>query len=329
MIVDAVPVVDLEPFRSGDVEEGVAVAVELDRAFREVGFATVVGHGVDPALLERMVDVTAALFALPLEAKERSVSPTGHPNRGYQPFGAEALSRSYEQAAAQAAPDLFEAFTIGPVGRPDDEHHRGPTGRRWFEPNVWPTEPLAFEAVWTAYYRALEEVADLVMAVIATALGLPSAFFVPVTDRHITALRALHYPPTTAAPGRGQMRIGQHTDFGSVTVLLTDGTPGLQVAASDDPDPVWIDVGHVPGGFVVNVGDLLSEWSNRRWRSTRHRVAPVALDRHRTSWAFFHHPNHDAVIRTLPECDTGAPPVLADPVTAGDYLWRKLEALTS
>ena len=85
---------------------------------------------------------------------------------------------------------------------------------------------------------------------------------------------------------------------------------------------------HVPGAFVVNVGDLLSEWSNRRWRSTRHRVAPIALDRHRTSWAFFHHPNYDAVIECLPECDTGAPPVLAEPVTAGDYLWRKLEALT-
>jgi isopenicillin N synthase-like dioxygenase len=326
--VDAVPLVDLEPFRVGGDDERLAVAAELDDAFREVGFATVVGHGVDPALLARMVEVTAALFALPLDAKQRAVSPTGHPNRGYQPFGAEALSRSYDRAVAEAAPDLFEAFTVGPIGRPDDEHHRGPTGRRWFEPNVWPAEPPGFEEVWTTYYGTLEGVADLVMAVIATALGLPAAFFVPVTDRHITALRALHYPPTTVVPAPGQMRIGQHTDFGSVTVLLTDGTPGLQVASSDEPDPVWLDVGHVPDGFVVNVGDLLSEWSNRRWRSTRHRVVPVALDQDRTSWAFFHHPNHDAVIRTLPECDTGEPPVLAEPVTAGDYLWRKLEALT-
>jgi isopenicillin N synthase-like dioxygenase len=124
------------------------------------------------------------------------------------------------------------------------------------------------------------------------------------------------------------MRIGQHTDFGTITVLFADDTPGLQVAATDGPDPRWIDVPHVPGAFVVNVGDLLSEWSNRRWRSTRHRVAPVALDRHRTSWAFFHHPNHDAVIECLPQCATGEPPVLAEPVTAGDYLWRKLEALT-
>ncbi len=166
------------------------------------------------------------------------------------------------------------------------------------------------------------------MAVFAVALGLPDDHFVASTDRHITALRSLHYPPSEAEPLPGQMRIGQHTDFGSITVLLADDTPGLQVAATDDPDPEWVDVTPLPGAFVVNVGDLLSEWSNRRWRSTRHRVAPVALDRHRTSWAFFHHPNHDALITTLPECDTGVPPVLAEPVTAGDYLWRKLDALT-
>jgi isopenicillin N synthase-like dioxygenase len=323
-----VPVVDLAPFRSGgDVERG-AVAAELDEAYREVGFASIVGHGVDPGLCARMMEVTAEFFALPSEEKARSISTTRHPNRGYQPMGNESLSRSYAGAEGDAPPDLFEAFTIGPVDRPSDDYHRAPAAGRFFEANDWPSDPDSFAAVWTEYYRALEEVADLVMEVFARALGLPEGYFVDSTDRHITALRSLHYPPTDVEPLPGQMRIGQHTDFGSITVLLTDDTPGLQVATGEGPDPEWIDVPHVPGALVVNVGDLLSEWSNGRWRSTRHRVAPVALDRHRTSWAFFHHPNYDAVIQCLPECDTGAPPVLAEPVTAGDYLWRKLDALT-
>jgi isopenicillin N synthase-like dioxygenase len=321
-----VPVVDLLPYRTGGPADRDAVAAELDRAYRELGFASIVGHGVDPGLIERLQAVTAEFFGLPEEEKARSISATQHPNRGYQPMGNESLSRSY--GSDTAPPDLFEAFTIGPVGRPADAYHRAPAAGRYFEPNEWPSRPAGFEAVWTEYYLALEAVADLVMDVFGRALGLEEGFFVPSTDRHITALRSLHYPPTDVDPLPGQMRIGQHTDFGSITILLADGTPGLQVATSDEPDPRWIDVPHVPGAFVVNVGDLLSEWSNRRWRSTLHRVAPTALDRHRTSWAFFHHPNHDALIQCLPQCDTGEPPVLAEPVTAGDYLWRKLEALT-
>ncbi len=331
MSAAGIPVVDLGPFRTGGPAEKDAVAAELDTAYREVGFASIVGHGVDPELVDRLQAVTAAFFALPAEEKAASISPTRHPNRGYQPMGNESLSRSYGSEAAP--PDLFEAFTVGPIGRPDDEYHRAPAAGRYFEANDWPPAPPEFEVVWTEYYAALEGVADLVMSVFARALGLPDDHFVASTDRHITALRSLHYPPTDLEPLPGQMRIGQHTDFGSITVLLADDTPGLQVALGDEGDevgggPDWVDVPHVPGAFVVNVGDLLSEWSNRRWRSTRHRVAPIALDRHRTSWAFFHHPNYDAVIECLPECDTGAPPVLAEPITAGDYLWRKLEALT-
>jgi isopenicillin N synthase-like dioxygenase len=322
----AIPVVDLAPFRTGTRADGDRVAGELDRAYRDVGFASIVGHGVDPDLVVRLQEVTARFFALPMEVKARSISPTRHPNRGYQPMGNESLSRSY--GAEGAPPDLFEAYTIGPVGRPDDDYHRAPAAGRYFEPNDWPAEPAELEAVWTEYYVALEGVADLVMDVFGRALGLEEGFFASSTDRHITALRSLHYPPTDVEPLPGQMRIGQHTDFGSITILLADDTPGLQVALGDDADPDWIDVPHVPGAFVVNVGDLLSEWSNRRWRSTRHRVAPTALDRHRTSWAFFHHPNHDALIECLPQCNTGAPPVLTEPVTAGDYLWRKLEALS-
>ena len=90
--------------------------------------------------------------------------------------------------------------------------------------------------MWTEYYAALEGVADLVMDVFARALELPSGFFVPYTDRHITALRALHYPPT-AGGAEASVRCASASTATSavITVLLTDGTPGLQVAATDDP----------------------------------------------------------------------------------------------
>ena len=121
------------------------------------------------------------------------------------------------------------------------------------------------------------------------------------------------------------MRMGAHTDYGSITVLLADPVPGLQIS---DGAGSWHDVVPSEGSFVVNVGDLLSEWSNDRWRSTLHRVVPpppgVVGAVRRRSVAWFQQPNHDAVIECLPTCCDAANPPRYSPVTSGDHLLAKL-----
>ena len=92
------------------------------------------------------------------------------------------------------------------------------------------------------------------------------------------------------------MRAGAHSDYGSLTILLaTAGAGGLQVR---DGHGTWIDVEPVPNTFIVNLGDLMAQWTNDRWVSTLHRVANPPPDRRagsrRASIAFFHQPNHDA-----------------------------------
>ena len=155
------------------------------------------------------------------------------------------------------------------------------------------------------------------MELTALALGLSESFFQDKIDKHITAIRLNYYPEQTAAPKPGQLRAGEHTDYGLLTILNGENVPGgLQVKTRAGD---WIDTETDQDTFVVNIGDLLMRWTNDRWVSNIHRVVnppdSVAARSKRLSIAFFHHPNYDALIECI------APPGKAKypPVNSGEY----------
>lgn len=319
--------IDLRRFREGSEADRRQVAAEFDRAARTVGFFSITGHDVDPSLIAEMLRVTGAFFDLPAAEKMRYYVEDRSANRGYAPEGSEALA--YSLGERDLPTDLFEAFNVGCELTDDqltDPYYRG-RGARFFAPNVWPTVPSEFRDVWLAYFDAVDAVADEVMAAAAVALGMPADHFVPLLDKGPTVMRANNYQRRGDAtpPLDGQMRMGAHTDYGSITVLLADPVPGLQIR---DDAGSWHDVVPPEGSFVVNVGDLLSEWSNDRWRSTLHRVVPPPSDVEgpvrRRSVAWFQQPNHDAVIECLPTCSDAENPPRYAPVTSGDHLLAKL-----
>ncbi len=115
--------------------------------------------------------------------------------------------------------------------------------------------------------------------------------------------------------------MGEHTDYGIVTVLWADRVAGLQVLGPDDG--VWHDVLPADGALLVNLGDLTARLTGDRWRSTLHRVKPPIEDgrvKRRRSAAFFHDGDLDAVVETLPL--DGAHPY--PPTTVRDHLDAKL-----
>ena len=181
-------------------------------------------------------------------------------------------------------------------------------------------------AAWLDYYAAMEALAADLLRLFALGLGLDEHHFDRFVDEHVTNMTANHYPPVDAPPLPDQFRKGPHSDWGTLTILYQDGTGGLEVV--DRRSGGWVDVPVIPGAFVVNIGDLMATWTNDQWRSTKHRVrVPPAARRRipRVSVPFFHHPNWSAVIECLPGCEMpGEPPRFA-PVTAGDYLLRKVE----
>jgi isopenicillin N synthase-like dioxygenase len=164
------------------------------------------------------------------------------------------------------------------------------------------------------------------MRIFAAGLGMDQHYFDGKIDRHITNFSVLHYPEQAKEPLPGQLRAGAHTDYGSLTILKPDNAPGgLQVLNKDGQ---WIDVPTLPGTFVVNLGDLMAEWTNNRWVSTLHRVVnpprDKALGSRRLSMAFFHQPNYDAAIECLPTCCDAARPPLYGRTTSGEHVWMKI-----
>lgn len=321
-----IPVIDISAYRSGDPDGTADIARRIDEACRSVGFLIVTGHGVDPDLIERTRRAAFDFFALPTEVKMAYKIPPDR-YRGYTSPGSESLAASYGQ---DTPPDLKESFNYGPVDVPDDEYHSPERAGAFFAPNEFPPEVPHAAAVWTEYYRAMEAVATDLMRLFALALGLPEHAFDDKVDRHITNMSLIHYPPLEAEPAPGQLRGGAHTDFGSLTLVHRDRAPGgLQVLL----DGAWIDAPHVDDSFVVNIGDLMAEWTNDRWVSTVHRVglphavADAASDR--LSLVFFHQPNYDALIEVLPSCTSEDDPPRYEPITSGAHIARKLAAMRS
>ncbi len=311
-----VPLVDL----AGPSAE---VAVELNDVCTNVGFFQVIGHGVPDAVVDRAWAAAIAFFDLPLEQRMSVAGHAGYPY-GYIPFSGESLAKSL---GADAEPDLKEAFSIGPVDPPRRPFASAEQAWSW-QPNLWPAELPELRDAWTAYFRELLALGGRVMGLFALALGLPADHFAASIDQSPSALRAIRYPERREAPEGGQLRAGAHTDYGTLTILRQDRVGGLEVQTQAGE---WAAVEPVDGAFVINIGDLMSRWTNDRWRSTLHRVVDPRPNlrgeiARRHSMPFFHNANWDAVV--APILRPGEQP-RHEPVLAGPHLQQKFAKATS
>jgi isopenicillin N synthase-like dioxygenase len=319
MQMPSVPVIDIGGFRNGDPDVRTELGRRIDRACCDVGFFTVVGHGVDDATVAALRSSARAFFDAPLDVRlEVAMPEPGYPY-GYNPLEAEALNRSI---GGIAPADLKETFNVGPIDPPPRPLGEmvDPDERAVYAPNLWPAGVPSLRPAVEAYYRAMADLAATLMEAFAVALGLGAHAFDGLIDAHGSALRLAHYPALEEGPVPGQFRAGAHTDYGTLTILWTDGEPGLQVQTIDG---AWIDVAPVDGGLIVNLGDLMQRWTNDRWRSTMHRVVATPDCRSRLSIPFFHNANWDATVECI-VADGETPKY--PPTTAGHHLMEKFRS---
>jgi isopenicillin N synthase-like dioxygenase len=317
---DDVPTIDISRFTHGSSEERNAVISQISDACERIGFFLVKGHGVPDSLIQRAYNSAQAFFDLPKEEKLNVKRNRAEVSRGYNLLADQSLSRSL---GILAPPDLQESFNIGPVNGDDGAYFTEGFGAIHFAPNRWPARPANFRHNATDYYLAMEIVARRLMRIFALALGLEEAFFDRKIDKHVSSLRFINYPDQPMPPADGQKRAGEHTDYGALTILKVEDAPGgLQVR---DRAGNWVDIGYVPETFVVNIGDLMMQWTNDRWISTLHRVMnpprDAALGSRRISLVFFHQPNYDAEVACLPTCVSAEKPAKYPPTTSGAH-WR-------
>jgi isopenicillin N synthase-like dioxygenase len=317
-----VPVIDIAPYLAGAPEGKRRVAAELDRACREVGFYVIVGHGVDPGLVQEIETVSRQFFDLPLSEKMKVHIGKVPGGVGYSAVGDVALASTRGEATP---PDLNETFQIAKVDVTDDAYFQNEAARGMIPRNRWPERPAALKELYSKYYLRMGSLAADLMRLSAMALDLPETYFDDRIDRHISRLNVRLYPEQKAAPLPGQLRAGAHTDYGTVTILKPGDTiGGLQIA---DAEGKWHDVPMIPGSFVINQGDLMARWTNDRWLSTLHRVANPPEEAkggsRRLSIVFFHHPNHDATVSCLPTCVAPGAAPKYEPITVSDYYSMK------
>ena len=312
------PVIDIARLRDGSNPMG--VAVELARAATEFGFLYVCNHGVDPEVVERARHAALAFFRLPEEAK-REVG-TNQFHHGY-------LQPRSTQMYDDAKLDLKESFNWGieldDEGDRKFDHERGDEGADEAEsanfllgPNVWPAAMPEFKAGVYPYFEAASACAEDLLRGFALGSGLDAEHFIRRRDRPVSRGSLQYYPPPPQGTQMDQFGVAPHTDFGVLTVLCQDEVGGLEIQHRNGE---WAAMPPIPGTFVVNIGDLLERWSNRRYRSTVHRVINTS-GRERLSLVLAYDPNFETLVDPRAFCVQGEAPH-DEPITCGDYLlWR-------
>ena len=297
-----IPVLDWRRFAT----DPTGFVAALGAAARGPGFFLLTGHDVPEKLRADMFAQADVFFGLPLDRKQDiSILKTPH-YRGWAHDGLESLDEKSGQK------DRKESFNMG-LDLPADDP-RVIAGEPFRGVNQWPDLP-GFRETMLAYYDAALDLGIKLCRAIARDLDQPEDFFDCAFIDPLAALRVLHYPPATGASG--EIGAGAHSDYGVITLLMTDGEPGLQVKPRGGD---WTDVPQVDGAYIVNIGDCLMRWTNDIYVSTQHRVLPPK--RQRRSVAMFIEANPDVVVQALP--GTGAPKY--PPIRAADYLQSRLDA---
>lgn len=280
------PIIDIAPLlaRSGS---NVKVAEALARACTEMGFFYIVNHGIDPQLQASLEDLSRQFFAMDLERKLSIAMPkAGRAWRGYFPVGGELTA-----GLADLKEGLYFGSELGP------EHPDVRAGLPLHGANLFPEALTELKPVVLQYLQAMTALGHSLMQGIALSLGLDADYFYQRFTRDpLILFRVFHYPPpATAQELATTWGVGEHTDYGVLTILKQDHNGGLEVRGSQG----WIEAPPVPDSFVCNIGDMLDLMTGGVYRSTPHRVRNRS-GQSRLSWPFFFDPNFHAKMAAVP-----------------------------
>lgn len=281
------PVIDIGPLVAGKPgAKGVGEAI--GRACRDTGFFYVLNHGVPQDLQDNLERASREFFALTHDEKMRlEMKKGGKAWRGYFPVGGEMTS---------GYPDNKEGLYLGvelPPTHPDVV-----AGLPLHGSNLFPERPKELRELVPAYMAAMTALAHRLMAGIAMGLGLEETYFDRYTRDPFLLFRIFHYPAELPKEKAG-WGVGEHTDYGLLTILKQDDCGGLEVRS----EKRWIAAPPIQGSFVVNIGDMLDRMTGGLFRSTPHRVQNTS-GRDRLSFPFFFDPNFHVEVRRIETPET-------------------------
>ena len=289
-----IPKIDAQKLIARDV----ATMDLLQDGIAHYGFLIIHNTDITQDDMARVITQYRAFFQLDPSEKSRVDMAKSGSNRGWG-------APQSEQVDPNANPDYKEVFDCGF----DIDATDPMASLSVYVPNKWPERPEGFASVIGDYYDHAMNVAIEILRAIADVLGLDTAFFDDKFSKPMALLRGNYYPTRPDWAGDKDFGIAEHTDYGCVTLLGTDGVPGLEAQTISGD---WIFVNANPGEFIINFGEMLQIWTEGRVRATPHRVR--GSNEERISVPLFFNPNYD----------TNVAPMGADHVVlAGDHLTKR------
>jgi len=319
ILYNEIPSLDLADFTSGDAAKKAAFVQALGQAYNNIGFVAIKNHGLSKDLQDRLYSTIKEFFALEDSVKSKYERPEIGYQRGY-------TGKGKEHAKGRNTGDLKEFYHVGQElsDIPDSDDIK-----QEYPENVWPSEVPAFEAVTLEVYRTIEAAGKNMLKAIALYLELPEDYFEDRVRYGNSILRPIHYFPITnpdEVPDDA-VRAAEHGDINLITLLMGASADGLQVLRRDGQ---WIPITALPDQLVVNVGDMLERLTNKKLKSTIHRVVNPPREKmnsSRYSVPFFMHPRSEMDLTCLESCIDEQNPKQFEDATAGEFLDERLREL--
>lgn len=285
-----VPVIDLGPSYASSTGKR-QVAREFRRACLSSGFFYIVSHRISPTACDGVLHQAELLLKQASLAEKSRIhiddSPHGY---GWEPSEATSIAGDLE---TKEAFNWCYSDDLDPTG--GDGRYVQLDGTRTRDLNQWPSEdsvPGFYDAV-KAYYKEALSLSRHLCRLFALSLALPEDYFDSKTTHPSANSRMLYYP--AGSPVKDDVGLGAHTDYQCFTILLCSSTPGLEIMS---PSGRWVQAPAVPGGLVVNIGDMMMRWTNGLYKSTMHRVVSRTGEE-RYSVPLFFGINNDELVEVI------------------------------
>ena len=313
ILYDEIPSLDLANFLEGTKEQKKRFVEELGQAYNNIGFVAIKNHYLSNDLQEKLYSAIKRFFALPDEVKQKYEKPELAGQRGY-------VGRGKEHAKGRSTGDLKEFYHIGQTVEGNDPI------KEEYPDNIWPDEVPQLREYGLEAYKQLQKTGVEMLRAIALYLGLDENYFDAKVKNGNSILRPIHYYPIEnpdSVPADA-VRAAEHGDINLITLLMGASAEGLQVLRRDGK---WIPITALPNQLVVNVGDMLERLTNKKLKSTIHRVVNPPKEMMKTSRfsiPFFMHPRSEMDLTCLENCIDEKNPKQFDDITAGEFLNQRL-----
>ncbi|KAJ6119978.1 hypothetical protein N7523_004258 [Penicillium sp. IBT 18751x] len=323
---DHIPIIDLSSIDSPHLEDRRQLAQSIYDACTQVGFFYIKNHGIPDEMISGIHQAAERFFNLPEEEKMKVYIGKSKKFRGYSPIGGERSTGTDDDPIPkeEATGVLSEAFDVGYELAMDFRKKKDdvlPTDTyELYGDNQWPDHETltGFSQTYIQYCGTLLELCRKLMKIFALSLDVSEDFFESKIRNPGITSRMMHYPAQPATETREGL--GAHTDYECFTILSQGSVPGLQVLSHSGD---WILARPIPGTMVVNIADCLSTWTNKKFKSTIHRVTNLSGEE-RYSIPFFFGVDYDATVSVLENHTSIDNPPCVAPFKAGEWVREKL-----